>query len=64
MCGIAGSVSNQNSFDHFSQIRLMLKKIKHRGPDDEKILSSENFCGGYVRLSITTLKMEISILFR
>ena len=56
MCGIAGSVSNQNSFDHFSQIRLMLKKIKHRGPDDEKILSSENFCGGYVRLSINDIE--------
>ncbi len=56
MCGIAGSVSNQNSFDHFSQIRLMLNKIKHRGPDDEKILSSENFCGGYVRLSINDIE--------
>ena len=43
MCGIAGSVSNQNSFDHFSQIRLMLKKIKHRGPDDEKFYHQRTF---------------------
>ena len=56
MCGIAGSVSDQKSFDHFSQIKMMLKKIKHRGPDHEKISSSENFCGGYVRLSINDIE--------
>ncbi len=56
MCGIAGSVSSKETFDNFSQIKIMLNKIRHRGPDHKQISISGNFCGGYVRLSINDLK--------
>ena len=38
MCGIAGILSNSNSVNE-SKVRSMLKKISHRGPDDEGVVS-------------------------
>jgi len=55
MCGICGIV-------HFNQkpvveedIRLMMSKIKHRGPDDEGTFIDNNIGLGFVRLSILDL---------
>ena len=55
MCGIAGSVSNLETVSQVNEIKKMLKKMKHRGPDHQNISSSLNFCGGYVRLSINDI---------
>ena len=38
MCGIVGILSNSNSINQ-SKVRSMLKKISHRGPDDEGVVS-------------------------
>ena len=46
MCGIAGSVSSKETFDNFSQIKIMLNKIRHRGPDHKQISISGNFVVG------------------
>jgi len=55
MCGIAGIIN----FDHKPvdehQIRLMMQKMKHRGPDDEGVFIDNNVGLGFVRLSILDL---------
>jgi len=57
MCGITGIINfNEKTVDE-NQIRLMMNKIKHRGPDDEGLLIKENFGLGHVRLSIQDLTM-------
>ena len=56
MCGIAGKVSKKKKNNQKNQIKKMLLKMRHRGPDDLNISSSSNFCGGYVRLAINDLE--------
>ena len=55
MCGIAGVINLNNKPVDQNQIKFMLKKIKHRGPDDEGIYCKNNFGFGHVRLSIQDL---------
>jgi asparagine synthase (glutamine-hydrolysing) len=54
MCGIAGFIAFKNG--HSPQIReevgLMLKTLRHRGPDSSGILQDENVCLGNNRLAI------------
>lgn len=50
MCGINGF-----SFHDSSQIEIMNKAIKHRGPDDEGVFTDQNVSLGHVRLAIIDL---------
>ena len=55
MCGIVGRVNfNKKEVDEV-QIRAMMRKIKHRGPDDEGVFIDKNIGLGFVRLSIIDL---------
>lgn len=54
MCGIAGIINFNNS-PREEDLLLMMKKIKHRGPDDEGVLLDGNIALGHVRLSIQDL---------
>ena len=55
MCGIVGRVNfNKEEVDEV-QIRAMMRKIKHRGPDDEGVFIDKNIGLGFVRLSIIDL---------
>jgi asparagine synthase (glutamine-hydrolysing) len=55
MCGIAGIVNLSNKKVDASEIKTMLTKIKHRGPDDEGLFLQDNVGLGHVRLSIIDL---------
>jgi len=55
MCGIAGII-NFNDHDVLDKdIRLMMSKMKHRGPDDEGVYLDQSVGLGFVRLSILDL---------
>jgi len=54
MCGINGIVY-KNKKPSKAEIHIMNQAIKHRGPDDEGIMSFENSVLGHVRLSILDL---------
>ena len=54
MCGINGIVY-KNKKPNKREIHIMNQAIKHRGPDDEGIMSFENSILGHVRLSILDL---------
>tara|TARA_Y100000591_G_C21848028_1_gene709880 strand:+ start:375 stop:2237 length:1863 start_codon:yes stop_codon:yes gene_type:complete len=56
MCGISGFINQNKQFDNKSLILKMLNSIRHRGPDHTEVIQSEEFCGGYVRLSINDIK--------
>ncbi len=43
MCGIVGIINLNKKAVEESQIRLMMNKIKHRGPDDEGVFIDNNF---------------------
>lgn len=55
MCGIAGIINIDNAPVQKTEIRLMMQKMKHRGPDDEGIFIDNNVGLGFVRLSILDL---------
>ena len=42
MCGIAGFLTKNNSFDKKKVLNNMLEKIKHRGPDADGIYVNKN----------------------
>ena len=54
MCGINGIVY-KNKKPNKREVYIMNQAIKHRGPDDEGIMSFENSIIGHVRLSILDL---------
>ena len=54
MCGI-NIIIKKNQKPQLKEISLMNSAIKHRGPDDDGILSFENILLGHVRLSIQDL---------
>lgn len=54
MCGITGIINFKNS-PREEDLRLMMKNLKHRGPDDEGVLLDGNIALGHVRLSIQDL---------
>lgn len=55
MCGICGVVRFDSHSVEESQLRLMMKAMRHRGPDDEGIFLDNNLALGFVRLSIIDL---------
>ena len=64
MCGIVGILSNSNSINE-SKVRDMLKKISHRGPDDEGVVSINTKINNFDESSATDLYLghrRLSIL--
>ena len=55
MCGIVGIVSLKQQPVEKGRLQLMMRTLKHRGPDDEGIYSNDNVGLGHVRLSIIDL---------
>ena len=55
MCGICGIINFDQKPVQSYQLEIMMKKMKHRGPDDEGIFIEENIGLGFVRLSIIDL---------
>lgn len=55
MCGICGIVNFDKKPVNESDIQLMMRKIKHRGPDDEGLFIDGSIGLGFVRLSIIDL---------
>ena len=60
MCGFFGVVDFKKPLN--PEDKIDIKKgtdiIKYRGPDDQKILSENNFCFGFNRLKIIDLHAE------
>jgi asparagine synthase (glutamine-hydrolysing) len=55
MCGISGIINFKQQPVQEQEIRLMMQKMKHRGPDDEGVFVDNNVGLGFVRLSILDL---------
>ena len=58
MCGISGILNFNNKPVEEQEIRSMMKKMKHRGPDDEGLYLNQNIGLGFVRLSILDLSFS------
>jgi asparagine synthase (glutamine-hydrolysing) len=60
VCGFFGVVNFKSSLisEDVNDIKKGINSIKYRGPDDQKILSENNFCFGFNRLSIIDIKAE------
>ena len=57
MCGIVAIYNiKENKFDSIKNIQRILKKIHHRGPDQQNFISVNNCHLGITRLSIIDLK--------
>lgn len=55
MCGICGIVNLNHQPVKEADLKSMMLKIKHRGPNDEGVFQHENMGFGFVRLSIIDL---------
>jgi asparagine synthase (glutamine-hydrolysing) len=55
MCGIVGIVKFKNQTVLKADIKSMMRKMKHRGPDDNGMYIDNNVGLGFVRLSILDL---------
>ena len=55
MCGISGIINFNNECVSEDSIKIMMQKMKHRGPDDEGVFIDNNVGLGFVRLSILDL---------
>jgi len=55
MCGIVGDINFNSKNIEEQNIKEMMQKIKHRGPDDEGLFIENNIGLGFVRLSIIDL---------
>lgn len=58
MCGIAGIIHFNNKSPEETQIRGMMRQIKHRGPDDDGVFIEDAVGLGFVRLSIIDLSPD------
>ena len=58
MCGIAGRLAFNHSFDNQALVNGMLDKLTHRGPDDRGAWQHQNLVLGHTRLSIHDLSLE------
>jgi len=58
MCGIAGFISKDPSYDSERIVRKMLSVLKHRGPDQAGVYKNDIFTIGMVRLSIIDTKKD------
>ena len=55
MCGICGVVNHNGNPVKEMVLQTMMKRMKHRGPDDEGTFTDGSFGLGFVRLSIIDL---------
>ena len=55
MCGICGIINLNGKKAEEKNLHLMMKTMKHRGPDDEGVFLEDNLGLGFVRLSIIDL---------
>ncbi len=55
MCGIAGIINFNQKQVKEEELKLMMQKMKHRGPDDDGMYIENNVGLGFVRLSILDL---------
>lgn len=55
MCGISGIINFDQNKVKEEDLRMMMNKMKHRGPNDEGTYIDENVGLGFVRLSILDL---------
>jgi asparagine synthase (glutamine-hydrolysing) len=55
MCGICGIITPTGKKAEETTLHLMMKAMKHRGPDDEGVFQEANVGLGFVRLSIIDL---------
>ena len=55
MCGICGIINRDKKRVEEAPLQEMMRKMKHRGPDDEGIYIKDNIGFGFVRLSILDL---------
>jgi len=55
MCGISGIINFNQDPVREEKIRKMMRKMKHRGPDDDGVFLEDNVGLGFVRLSILDL---------
>ena len=55
MCGICGIIKFTQLPVQKCKLEVMMKKMKHRGPDDEGLFLENNIGLGFVRLSIIDL---------
>ena len=58
MCGISGIIHFDRSPAQESQVKAMMKEMKHRGPNDDGLFLEDNLGFGFVRLSIIDLSMD------
>jgi asparagine synthase (glutamine-hydrolysing) len=58
MCGICGVVNFDKTNVSEHSLSLMIRAMKHRGPDDEGLFIEEDIGLGFVRLSILDLSKE------
>lgn len=58
MCGICGVVNFDKTNVSEHSLSLMIRAMKHRGPDDEGLFIEEDVGLGFVRLSILDLSKE------
>lgn len=58
MCGIAGIINLESQTILETDIKTMMSKIKHRGPNDEGFFIEDNIGLGFVRLSIIDLSSD------
>ncbi|MHC2993597.1 asparagine synthetase, partial [Pontibacter sp. HJ8] len=58
MCGIAGIINFDQESPKESSLRVMMQRMKHRGPDDEGIFIEDSVGLGFVRLSIIDLSPD------
>lgn len=57
MCGIVGYYSiSENKNIIAKSAKKMVQMLLHRGPDQQNVISTENFSGGVTRLAIESLK--------
>ena len=54
MCGFFGVVNFKSKLTSEDNIDIKkgIKSIEYRGPDDQKILSDDNFCFGFKKLLV------------
>ena len=57
MCGISGIINYNEKPVRVEDIRIMMSKMKHRGPDDEGMFIDQGIGLGFVRLSILDLSL-------
>jgi asparagine synthase (glutamine-hydrolysing) len=60
VCGFFGVVNFKSKLksEDINDIKKGIKNTEYRGPDDQKILSENNFCFGFNRLSIIDIEAE------